>query len=159
FDQPVTLPAPLSLSTTFVLGRLSQVVSPTETITFGYDGLGRPNVVAFADDQGGKYLEKSGYHGDGSLASLDFVLPDSSFKDERVEYGYDSAGRVRSVNYTGVDRRQRQLFAALSSGDIDGFGRIRQALYGPARFTAAYADLGRRLLQDMKITSGDHSRE
>ena len=45
------------------------------------------------------------------------------------------------------------LFTATGGTDIDVFGRIRQAKYGLATYAANYADTGRRLLNNAKVTS------
>jgi hypothetical protein len=93
------------------------------------------------------------------------LLPDTGFKDERVDYSYDSAGRMRTAKYSdGTGGLTLPLF---NLDTIDPFGRIRQAriglpaFNGPASFSASYADTGRRLLQGVKVTSatGAASRE
>ena len=60
------------------------------------------------------------------------------------------------------DGANRDLFTASGSSPLyDEFGRITAAKYGLATFNATYAASGRRLLNDVKVTSGDgaHSRE
>ena len=80
------------------------------------------------------------------------MLPDNAFKDERVDYIYDSAGRTRSVKYSD-GTINKDLFTATGGTDIDVFGRVRQAKYGLATYTADYADTGRRLLNSVRVAS------
>jgi RHS repeat-associated protein len=150
YDRPVTLST--RVNPTNVLGRLAQASSPTSDISFSYDDFGRANANVFADkpaDANGVYVEKMEFHGNGSTSALHLVLPDTGFKDEQVTYTYDSANRMRSAQYADGTTTQN-LFTAST---IDALGRIRQALYGAAQYTAAYADTGRRLLSDVKVSS------
>ena len=154
YDQPVNVTTPPVLAT-HVLGRLAKATFPTGAVSFSYDGLGRVNTQTFTDTTTapvGVYVEKHTYHGDGSLSALDLLLPDTGFRNEHVDYSYDSAGRTRSVKYSDGTINQN-LFSAAGSADIDPLGRIRQAQYGLATYTASYADTGRRLLNSMKVTS------
>ena len=59
--------------------------------------------------------------------------------------------RVRSS--TPTERLTKTVFSAAGSADIDPLGRIRQAQFGLATYTASYADTGRRLLKSVKVTS------
>jgi len=161
YDKPVTISTPqTTLTTTNVLGRLVQATSPTSAIALSYDTLGRINAKAFTDTTvtpATVYLEKHDIHGDGSEQTLHLQLPDTLFKDEKIDYAYDSAGRVRSVKYN--DGTNQDLFTTAGSTGIDVFGRIRQAQYGLATYTADYADSGRRLLNSVRVAAGIHSRE
>ena len=151
YDTGVNTTTP-PVTATNVLGRLAKASSPTSTVAFSYDGLGRVNAQTFIDiSTANVYVEKHDTHGDGSAQTLHLLLPDNAFKDEKVDYVYDSAGRTRSVKYN--DGVNQDLFTATGSTDLDVFGRIRQAQYGLATFTASYADAGRRLLTDVKVTS------
>ena len=95
-------------------------------------------------------VEKAERHADGRLDSLEFNLPDQNYDKELVKYAYDSAGRVRTVNYadpSGV----RELY---NGADIDLLGRVRKVVYaGNTVFHAAYADEGRRLIKEEAIES------
>jgi len=143
------------LTATNVKGRLAKATSPTSTVSFSYEGFGRVSAQVFTDRTAGSnniYVQKQDYHGDGSPQTLHLLLPDNAFKDEKVDYAYDSAGRTRSVKYN--DGANQDLFTASGNADIyDVLGRIRTAKYGTAVFTAAYADIGRNLLNQVKVTS------
>lgn len=152
-----------SVTATNVKGRLAKATSPTSKVSFSYDGLGRVNAKVFTDRTVGSnnvYVQKQDFHGDGSPQTLHLLLPDNAFKDEKVDYSYDSAARPRSVKYN--DGASQDLFTASGSTDIyDVLGRIRSAKYGAATLTAAYADTGRNLLNQVKVTSPgtpEHSR-
>lgn len=154
YDRPVNNATP-SVMPTNVLGRLARASSPTSTVSFGYDDLGRLNTQVFSDTTTSPatvYVQKQSAHGDNSLATLELLLPDNGFKSERVDYSYDSAGRTRAASYTDGTITQ-SLFSAAGGSAIDAFGRIRQAQYGAATFTASYADAGRRLINGFKVTS------
>jgi hypothetical protein len=168
YDRPVNNTTP-AVTATNVLGRLAKASSPTSTVAFSYDGLGRINTKVFTDTTasapGNVYVEKQTFHGDDSLARVDLLLPDTAFqKNERVDYTYDSAGRARSVSYTDGTHTQQVFSASAGIAAIDYFGRIRQAQYGQTSFTASYADDGRRFINSLKVTSpagstGESSRE
>jgi YD repeat-containing protein len=151
YDTPVQV-AP-QVTATFTLGRLAQATWPTGSVTFSYDGLGRSNAQVFTDAQGSLYVEKHTLHDDGSPAALDLFLPDTAFANEHVDYTYDSAGRGRSVTYTHGSAQT--LYQAST---IDPFGRVRQAQYGAATYAATYADLGRRLMSQVAVSSPLGSR-
>jgi len=155
YDQPVNVTRPV-VNATNVLGRLSKATSPTSTTSFSYDGLGRVNAMVFTDttvSRDNVYVQKNAYHGDGAPDGLDLLLPDTGFaKTEHVAYTYDSAGRTRSVTYTDGSITQN-VYTAAGGSAIDVFGRIRQAQYGAATYTATYADAGRRLINSMKVAS------
>lgn len=153
YDRPATFVNRVQPSN--VLGRLASASWPAARASFSYDAFGRLNARGFDNRHGNTFIEKHTYHGDGSPSALDLLLPDNGFKDERVDYTYDSAGRPRSVTYRDGTTSQA-LFSAPGAADIDGFGRIRRADYGPATFTASYADAGRRLLTGLKVTSPAH---
>jgi RHS repeat-associated protein len=151
------------LTATNVLGRLARATSPTSTVSFSYDPFGRVNAQVFTDTTvtpNKNYVEQHDIHGDGSEQALHLLLADNAFKDERIDYDYDTAGRTKSVKYN--DGTNQDLFTASGGTAIyDVFGRITTAQYGLATFNATYAASGRRLLNDVKVTSGDlaHSRE
>src|SRR5678815_3032907 len=138
---------------TNVLGRLTQATSPSGAVTFSYDAFGRMNAQVFSDGQGGLFVEKHTLHGDGTMQYLDLYLPDTAFADERVTYTHDSAGRATSVTY--ANGATQSLFQASA---VDAFGRVRQAQYGQTSYAATYADLGRRLLSQVSISSSQGSR-
>ena len=154
YDEPVHVTTPPVLATN-VRGRLAKATFPTGSVSLSYDGLGRVNTQTFTDSSaipGGVYVQKHGYHGDGSLSALDLLLPDTGFATEHVDYTYDSAGRIRSVTYSDGAISQN-VFSAAGSTDIDPLGRIRQAQFGSATYTADYADTGRRLLKSVRVAS------
>jgi len=156
YDQAVDVPG--RLTATNVLGHLAQTLSPTTRVSYSYDGFGRINGRAFIDDSVAAkpvYVEKYSRHVDGSAQSLVLNLPDNAFRDERVDYGYDTAGRAKTVSFSdGVSSQ-----SLLDTTSMDVFGRVNAAKYGLTSYAATYDDFGRRLLTDLSITSGTHSRE
>ena len=159
YDQAVHGATP-PVTATNVVARLAKATSPTSSVSFSYDAFGRSNAQVFIDrttTSANVYVQKHTFHGDGSLQALDFLLPDTGFKDERVDYVYDSAGRLRTATYSdGTGGAGQSLF---NIDTIDPFGRTRHARIGlpafndPASYAATYADTGRRLLQSVQITS------
>jgi RHS repeat-associated protein len=140
---------------TFVLGQLARATSPSGQVAFSYDALGRMNAQVFTDNQGGLYVEKTDHHADGRLGSIQFNLPDRNYDKELVKYAYDSAGRLRAMNYADTSG-VRELYSAES---VDPFGRVRKALIGGnAVFHAVYADQGRRLVKEAAVESPLGSR-
>ena len=137
-------------------GRLAQAKAPTGAVAFSYDAFGRVNARAFTDPQGGVYVEKPTHHADGTLAALEFFLPDTDYRQERVAYTYDSAARLRAMTFVDEAGRRQDLFEA---SEIDPFGRVRQARYGGTTdYAARYADGGRRLLTEVDVTSAHGAR-
>lgn len=135
---------------TNVMGRLAQAKAPTGDAYFSYDTFGRPNARAFTDNHGGIYVEKTTVHADGSPSTLDLFLPDTGFKQERVNYSYDSAARLRSMKFSQGATSQALYEASI----IDPFGRVRKATYGDkATYAATYDDLGRRLMKEVTVSS------
>src|SRR5262249_30750713 len=112
YDQSITMTSPVQWSGGPMRGRLALATSPTGSVAFAYDGLGRPYANLFIDDAGSVYEEMHLMHGDGSIAQLDFFLPDnlqsvpgqdpdpSARRDEMVTYGYDSASRLTTAGYS-----------------------------------------------------------
>jgi RHS repeat-associated protein len=152
YDQAVNV-AP-NVTPTHLLGRLALATSPTGSESFSYDAFGRINARVFTDNEGALYIEKHAFHGDGTPQALDFLLPDAAFDPEHVAYHYDSAGRGTRVEYTKSGSTQK-LFEAST---IDPFGRIRQAKYGATSYSASYADVGRRLMNQVTLSSPAGSR-
>ena len=149
-----------------VLGRLASATWSTGQEWFTYDDWGRVNSRTFVDTtvtpNPPHHYEIHEFHHDGSEKTLHLAIQDTNKEDEQVNYGYDSAGRIKSVVYNYVRGPSQTLFSASGEGPIyDVFGRIRNAQYGPAQFNATYAADGRRLLRNVKVTSPDgaHSRE
>jgi RHS repeat-associated core domain len=150
------------VTATHTAGRLAAASWPTGTVSFSYDVFGRTKAKVFTDTTvtpNKIYVESHDVHDDGSEKTLHLLLPDNAFRDEKVDYAYDTAGRVNSAVYNDSVSSQA-LFAASGSTPIyDIFGRINNAQYGLARYNATFAAQGRRLLADVKVTSGAHSRE
>jgi hypothetical protein len=153
YDQGVNIVTP-PVTATNVLGRMAKATSPISTVTYSYDGLGRINTQTYIDtavSPNKVYVEKRDFFGDGKQKTLHLLLPDNAFKDEKIDYVYDSAGRGRTVKYNDGSNRDR--FTASGTADIDVFGRIRQARFGAANYTANYAEVGRRMLTSVKVAS------
>jgi RHS repeat-associated protein len=143
------------VSPTNVLGRLARAKAPVGDVFYSYDAFGRQDARTFTDTLGGTYVERTRRNGDGSLAALEFYLPDANYKKEWAEYTYDSARRLKGIQFTTTDGT-RQLFQAEV---IDPFGRVRKARHGGvATFEASYADVGRRLLNETAVSSVYGSR-
>jgi RHS repeat-associated protein len=141
---------------TFVLGQLARATSPGGEVTFSYDAFGLTNAQVFTDHQGGTYVEKAQHHADRSVASLVFQLPDRSYDQELVTYGYDSAGRLRGINFADAS----ETFQLYHADDIDVLGRVRKAVYpGNTILHATYANTGRQLIQQEGIESALGSRQ
>jgi len=160
YDTGVNNTTP-AITATNVLGRLAKATSPTSSTSFSYDPFGRVNAEVFTDltlTSKNVYVEKHDFHGDGSASTLHLLLPDTSgFVDEHADYSYDSAGRTSSAKYTAGSTTQ-SLFT--ESGGFDVFGRLRHGSYAAATFDATFADTGRRMINDVKITTpGNKSRE
>lgn len=143
------------VTATHVLGRLAQAGSPTSTVSYSYDAYGRAAAQVYTDRTAGSgnvYVQKQEYRGDGAPTRLHLLLPDTGYRDETVDYAYDSVGRGRSVVYTDA-ALVKTLFDASGSADIDVFGRVRSARYGQNLYTSSYADTGRRLLDRVSVTA------
>ena len=153
YDLGVSVPP--QVTPTYVLGRLAQAKAPTGEVFFSYDVFGRVNARAFTDIQGDTYVEKTTIHADGAASVLEFDLPDTGYKQERVKYSYDSAARLRSMKFSDASGSQ-DLYEA---SEIDPLGRVRKARYGgKVDYVASYADLGRRLMNEATISSALGSR-
>jgi RHS repeat-associated protein len=140
---------------TNVLGRLAQATAPTGKVYFSYDPFGRVNAQTFTDTNANVYVEKSTFRGDGALSLLEFYLPDTGFNRELVEYGYDTATRLRVIKFSDGSIGAK-LYEAR---EIDPFGRVRKAVFGGAtHYQADYADAGRRLTKEVSVASTPGSR-
>gem|GEM_PF-1237131 len=161
YDLPDTLASP-AWTGSFVLGRLAKATWAAGAVSFGYDGLGRMNARVYRDRTrapSAVYLEKHRFHDDGAQASLKFLLPDTAYALEHVDYAYDSARRLRSATYSDAAASQR-VFDGSLPGDYDVLGRLRHARYGASEYTAEYADTGRRMPRRIRVSGpGGHSRE
>lgn len=146
YDLPQT-PTAL-VSPTFVLGRLARASTPANDVYLSYDVFGNVDARSFTS-VGDLVVEKQTFHANDSLAKVELFLPDTSWKSERVDYEYDSADQPRKMTYVR-DGSSQLLFSATS---IDAFGRLRGAKLGASTFTASYADVGRRLFQNVEVRS------
>lgn len=154
YDTAVS-PSPL-VNPTFVLGELASATSPKGSIAFSYDPFGRINARTFTDNQGGVYVNRSEQHADGSLSSVTFNLPDDSYASEMVKYGYDSAGRLRTIQFSDATGKQ-DIYSAQS---IDDYARPTAATYGgTTSYQATYENGGRRLIQQLAVKSPKGSRQ
>lgn len=153
YDQGVPTTTP-PLTPANVLGRLAKATAATSSVSFSYDDWGRADTQVHIDRTlapNGVYVQKTQYNGDGSLRSLHLQLPDAAYADEKVDYGYDSAGRTRSARFSDGSS-SKDLFTSGSNGR-DVYGRLRQAQFGLNSYTADYADSGRRLLRSAKVAT------
>ncbi len=136
-----------------VLGRLAFTKTASSSVVFSYDGLGNVSARSYTDEYKDVYIEQHGFHADGSQAWIELNLPDNNYRPERVEYGYDTAGRPRWMWYDDGNNTE-QLYSA---DKIDSWGRLRTATYGrDIVYDAGYAEIGRRLPQYSRVlTPGD----
>jgi RHS repeat-associated protein len=141
------------ITPTYVLGRLAKASSPTEDIVFSYDELGNVNARSFTDLNDVDYVEQQGFHADGSQAWIQLQLPDNGYANERVEYDYDSASRLRWMWFSD-DVNTQELYNA---DQLDAWGRVRSAMFGMTTYKADYAATGRRLPEQV-IVSGSETR-
>jgi hypothetical protein len=153
YDVPSAL-SPL-VSPTFVEDRLAGARWAGGKLAFSYDALGHTAAEVIEDTAGGLTVQQMTHHVDGALDTLAFLLPDRNYVPETVRYGYDSAGRMRTV-----DEQDNSGAASLYRADtIDTWGRVLQAHYGAATTRAAqYAASGRRLLQSVSVQTPSGSR-
>lgn len=140
---------------TFVLGHPAGATWPNGRVAFSYDPLGQTNGEVFTDQAGALYVQKPTHHANGLLNSLEFDLPDRGYNPETASYGYDSANRLRSINYLDSSGS-----VALYSADaIDALGRVQSAHYGPnVTYHGDYANTGRELITDAGVSSSLGSR-
>jgi RHS repeat-associated protein len=155
FFYDAASPISPQVTPTNLVGRLAHAISPTGDVYLSYDGFGNVNARTFTDESAALYVEKASYHGDGSLATLEVDLPDNGYRPEQVSYGYDSAGRLRSTSYSDGTITEPIYLAQTR----DPLGRIRAATFGKATYAASYADVGRRLLQSVSVSSPFGSRQ
>jgi YD repeat-containing protein len=152
YDTPIQV-SPL-VSPTYVLGRLTVAAAPTGTTQLSYDAFGRVNARTYKTSKN-IYVERHGFHGDGSQAWIELNLPDNNYQRERVDYAYDSAGQLRWMWYSdGVNTEE--LFNATR---IDPWGRLFNAWFGKRlEYMASFADTGRRLPHEISLVSGNGIR-
>ena len=139
---------------TNVLGRMATATAPTGSLFLSYDGLGRVNARVFAAPSDLTYVEQHKLHDDGSEATVELDLPDNGYLPERVDYGYDSAGRARSMLFSDGS----STLPLYNATTVDPFGRVRVATLANTTYHADFADVGRRLPMDVKVTSASSSR-
>jgi RHS repeat-associated protein len=130
------------VSPTFTLGRLSGAQFASGQIAFSYDAFGNTTARVHTDRDGTAYIERPSSSANGQLMSLEFNLPDQAYASEIAKYDYDSARRLRAINYSDP-AGTHPLYRAAT---IDALGRIRSARFGQSTiYQAAYAAAGRRL--------------
>jgi RHS repeat-associated protein len=140
---------------TYLFGRLAHARSPTGEVYYSYDAFGQANARVFTDGAGTKYIEKITQGADGAPLTLEFYLPDTAFNRELVEYGYDSASRIREMKFFDGSI----LNILYEASDIDPLGRVRKATFGGVtHYTASYAAGGRRLIKEMGVDSAHGAR-
>ena len=133
---------------TYFKGRLTSASSRVESTVFSYDGYGRVNARGFTGDKN-EYVEQDSFHGDGSSASITLRLPDNAYAQEEVDYEYDSAAQMRWMWFSdGVNTQE-----LYNASTLDSWGRLRHAWFAGSEYRAAYADTGRRLPTEVKVSS------
>ena len=151
YDAPGSSPFMIP---THLAGRLSSATTAASHVVFSYDGFGRVDARSFSDDAYTPYFERHGFHGDGSQAWIEVRMPDNAYQGERVDYAYDSAGRMRRMQFsTGASTQE--LYNATT---LDPWGRLRTASFGQTQYAANHADVGRRLPKAVTVTSAHGAR-
>jgi RHS repeat-associated protein len=148
---------PQHLDANNLLGRLSYAKTAAMSVYFGYDPLGRLTTISRSDDDPASYYaERSTFGPSGQTESLDLLLPDTGHLPERISYDYDSARRLRAVNFQD-GAGATEIWRALG---IDVFGRVLKAKLGNGAIeTNTYRGDRRRELQSSRIDVGTSSRE
>ncbi len=147
----------------FLLGRLSYAVSfdedgdETRSIHYSYDQLGRTRAVAYRE---GDEVFEEVYERrlDGQLSKLTFRLPDTGNTAEHAVYSYDSASRLRRIDWDDGEGPDATLYRVTS---IDPFGRVGRAQLGNGyQETYAYEPDGYQPLRDIETrpVEGDDVR-
>jgi len=134
---------------TFVTGRLASASTPSNGVVFSYDGYGQINARSFTGTSAAEYVEQHGTHGDGSPAWVALRLPDNSYKEERVDYEYDSAARMRWMWFSNGTTTQELV----NTTELDSWGRLLSGEFGGTKYAATYATTGRRLPQQTSAFS------
>ena len=142
------------LSPTFVAGRLTKASAASGDVTFSYDAFGNIDAKLYSDRVGTAYLQRNHYHADQRLAAIDLELPDTNYQLERVKYAYDSADRLRTIDY-GSPTGTIELYKAEA---IDPLGRVRKSHHGAASYSAHYGGPGRDLLTEAAVVSPQGAR-
>jgi RHS repeat-associated protein len=134
---------------TYVSGRLAWAWAPSGEVVLSYDALGRVNARSFTDSAQNVYVERQGFNVDGSQAWIELNLPDNNYARERVEYGYDTAGKLRWM-WSSDGANTEELFNAV---ELDPSGRLLRASFGSGtEYAASYATVGRRLLKEVHLS-------
>src|SRR5262249_28297648 len=117
---------PPHLDANYLLGQLSYARTPENHIFLGYDPLGRLTTVSRSNtDLAAYHAERAAFGPSGQIDTLDLLLPDTGHAPERPSYEYDSAQRLRSVNFqdaAGV----REIWRSFGT---DVFGRVLKAKF------------------------------
>ncbi|MEO6776812.1 MAG: FG-GAP-like repeat-containing protein [Kofleriaceae bacterium] len=143
------------IAPSYVVGRLAKASSPTEDIVLSYDGLGNVNARSYTDLNNVEYVEQQGVHADGSQAWIELQLPDDAYSNERVDYDYDTASQLRWMWFSD-DVNTQELYNATK---LDAWGRVLQADFGKASYSASYANVGRRLPQAVEVIGSVDKRK
>jgi RHS repeat-associated protein len=146
------------VSPTNLLGRMSWAENKSARTYFGYDLMGNTTSIArvnTADTATWPFVEGRSYSPQGQLDTLIFDIPQEEqgggISRETVQYVYDSAHRVRSVDFILPGGYSRSLFDATQ---IDDLGRYTAVQYGNGVMSAwSYRGDRRRELQSISLTA------
>lgn len=157
YDVPETIATP-ALATRNTLGRLSKASMPHYTRRLSYDEHGVMEMEIHTDTSVPNpinYVERVARHDNGDIKQRQFLLPDRQYAAELLDYTYDSAHRLRSVQYTGTSAQT--LYSASGATAVDVLGRVRVATYGQATVTSSYPAEGRPVLSHLKLAGATGS--
>ena len=146
YDVPGTSPY---ANPTNVGGRLASASGPTGNVVFSYDGYGNVNARSYTDVDSNIYVEQQGIPRRW-IAGIDHAAAPRQFVSKRApRLCIRHRGRMRWMWFSdGVNTQE-----LYNAKQLDVWGRVRDGLLGNTEYAAKYADLGRRLPQNIKVSS------
>jgi RHS repeat-associated protein len=148
YDVPMEVPPAQKPDN--VIGQLARASGPAGDVYLGYDWKGDVTQRVFTDGAvGDVYIERTRHNADGTLASITLQLPDANHDEEVIEYEYDSGGNLTQVVASDAAGSQ-QLFRRT---EADAFGTLLEGSYRATDYQAHYQQGGRRLLEQVALTS------
>jgi RHS repeat-associated protein len=147
---------PQHLDTSFLLGQLSFARTGGRTVFLGYDAQGRMTSVSQSDASPAFHVaQRSTLGPSGDTDAVELLSPGTDNPAEAITYAYDSARRLRAVEFKDAAGTS-EVWRALQ---IDVFGRILDAQLGNgATEHFRYRQDGRRELQSQRVEAGGRTR-